>query len=74
MDMKLIGKRAAEARKTRGETQREVAQAVGVTREFITVFEAGYRFPSTITLIAIAEHLQVSLDYLVYGAKKGEET
>lgn len=72
MDMKQIGKRAAEARRTKGETQRDVAAAVGVTREFITVFEAGYRFPSTMTLIAIAEHLQVSLDYLIYG-KEGAE-
>lgn len=73
MDIKTIGKRAAEARRKLGLTQKEVAESVGVSREFITVFEAGYKFPSTLVLINIAETLQVSLDYLVFGGKGGCE-
>lgn len=69
MDIKSIGKRAAKARKELGLTQKDVAEAVGVSREFITVFEAGYKFPSTLTMINIAETLQLSLDYLVFGGK-----
>lgn len=72
MDIKLIGKRAAETRRKRGLTQREVAENAGVTREFIAVFESGYKLPSTLTMISIAETLGVSLDYLVFGSRDTE--
>lgn len=67
MDIKAIGKRARERRNELGLTQKEVAEAAGVTREFITAFEAGYRLPATLTLTAIAEELSISLDKLVLG-------
>lgn len=69
MDIKAIGKRAHERRLELKMTQREVAECVGTSREFITVFEAGYRLPSTMTLVAIAEVLGISLDWLILGTK-----
>lgn len=69
MDIKAIGKRVHDRRVELSMTQRELAEAVGTTREFITVLEAGYRMPSVMTLVAIAENLSISLDYIVLGTK-----
>ena len=55
MDFKAIGKRIRALRKKAGITQRELAEAAGVSREFITVLEAGYRIPTITTLCGIAE-------------------
>ncbi len=70
MDFKAMGKRIRALRKKAGITQRELAEAVGVSREFITVLEAGYRIPTVTTLCGIAEKLNVTIDYLIYGDKE----
>lgn len=69
MDFKAIGKRIFALRKEAGITQRELAEAAGVSREFITVLEAGYKIPTVATLCGIAEKLDVTVDYLIYGDK-----
>lgn len=69
MDFKSIGKRILALRKEAGITQRELAEAAGVSREFITVLEAGYKIPTVATLCGIAEKLDVTVDYLIYGDK-----
>ncbi len=69
MDLKAIGKRIFALRKEAGITQRELAEAAGVSREFITVLEAGYKIPPLATLCGIAEKLDVTIDYLIYGDK-----
>ena len=69
MDFKAIGHRILALRKEAGFTQRELAEAAGVSREFITVLEAGYKIPTVATLCGIAEKLNVTIDYLIYGDK-----
>ena len=68
--MNQIGIRARQRRQELGITQRELAEAVGVTKNFITIFEAGYKNPSVYTLNQIASELGVTLDYLVNGNEK----
>ena len=68
MDLKQIGHRIAAVRHDRGFTQRELAEAAGVTPQFITVLEAGYKIPTLIVIAGIADKLNVTLDYLVNGA------
>lgn len=67
--MNMMGIRVRAKRKEMGLTQKQLADAVGVTREFITAFEAGYKCPSVYLLAQIADKLNVSMDYLT----KGEE-
>jgi transcriptional regulator with XRE-family HTH domain len=69
IDYKSIGHRVREARQEKDLTQKDIADAAGVSREFITVFEAGYKTIALPTLCLIAQKLNVSLEYLVYGKK-----
>jgi transcriptional regulator with XRE-family HTH domain len=57
--------RLAEVRERRGLTQAELAGAIGVEPAQISNIERGYRSPSIETAVALAEHLDVSLDFLL---------
>ena len=54
-----------EARKSRGLTQKDVAEAIGVSRQAYANYETGNREPDFRTLLKIAECLGVSTDYLL---------
>lgn len=68
--MNQMGIRARKRRQEIGLTQKDIAEAVGVERPYITAFEAGYKTPSVYVLTQIAEKLGVTLDYLVNGGDK----
>ena len=68
--MNQMGIRARKRRQEIGLTQKDIAEAVGVERPYITQFEAGYKIPSVCVLTQIAEKLGVTLDYLVNGGDK----
>lgn len=68
--MNQMGIRARKRRQEIGLTQKDIAEAVGVSRPFITSFEAGCKIPSVSVLTQIAEKLGVTLDYLVKGGNK----
>ena len=68
--MNQMGIRARKRRQEIGLTQKDIAEAVGVERPFITAFETGYKTPSVYVLAQIAEKLGVTLDYLVNGGDK----
>lgn len=53
-----------ELRKERGETQKQVAAAVGIRERPYQYLESGQHQPSLDTFIALADHFGVSLDYL----------
>lgn len=59
-----IRDRLRELRKERGETQLQVAKAVGVTDRQYQRFESGVNLPGFDNLCALADHFEVSLDYL----------
>ena len=71
--MNQMGIRARKRRQEIGLTQKDIAEAVGVERPYITQFEAGYKIPSVCVLTQIAEQLGVTLDYLVNGDKKTKQ-
>jgi transcriptional regulator with XRE-family HTH domain len=56
--------RLYELRNSHGITQKQLAEAIGVTIRTITNYENGSRKPDIDTLIAIADYFRVSLDYL----------
>lgn len=51
-------------RKERGETQKQVAAAIGIRERPYQYLESGEHQPSLDTFVALAEHFGVSLDYL----------
>lgn len=64
---KILGRRLAEARKLRGLTQEDVADAAGVTGSTVSQWESGGVTPTLINLVAANTVLRVRLDWLFYG-------
>ena len=59
-----IGSRLKALRKERGETQAQVATAIGIGERHYQKFESGNNLPSFHNLCALADHFGVSMDYL----------
>lgn len=56
--------RMKELRVERGETQTQAAEAIGVTLRQYQRYEAGNQKPGLDYLLALADHFEVTLDYL----------
>ena len=59
-----LQERMRELRKEKGETQVQVAAAIGVTDRQYQRFETGVNLPGYENFVALADHFGVSLDYL----------
>ncbi|MDO4212006.1 MAG: helix-turn-helix transcriptional regulator [Bacteroidales bacterium] len=66
-----IGKRISGFLETKGMTQKEFAEATGITAASLSRYINGTREPKLENLSAMAEALDVSLDVLVEGAEHG---
>jgi transcriptional regulator with XRE-family HTH domain len=62
-----IGKRIRKRRQILEMTQKELAEAIGVTPQHISAIEQDKRDPSLSSLAKLAEELGVTIDYLVTG-------
>ena len=67
-----LQERMRELRKERKETQRQVADAIGVTDRQYQRFETGVNLPGFENLVGIADHFGVSLDYLAGRSDRWE--
>jgi transcriptional regulator with XRE-family HTH domain len=65
-----FGKRLAQRRQEMGMTQSELARALGVTSQYISITEQGKRSPSLTFLAGLARLLGVTTDYLIIGEKQ----
>jgi len=65
----LIGKRLKAARKTMGLKQEQVANFLGVPREYISYYENGTRPIDTISLNKLADLYGYSLSYLAWAKR-----
>lgn len=63
--MPLFGERLKELRRSRGLLQKELAGQLGVSRNTLASWEAGYRTPEMAAAQRLADYFQVSLDYLL---------
>ncbi|MBE6576907.1 MAG: helix-turn-helix transcriptional regulator [Ruminococcaceae bacterium] len=63
---KALGKRIRSIRTEKHISVQKIADSVGVQRSFINQLEAGDKFPSFGTLIAIINALGVSADEILY--------
>lgn len=62
--MMSFEQRLLEIRKNRGMSQETLAEKVGVSRQAVSKWETGEALPDYAKLIALADALEVSLDYL----------
>ncbi len=64
-----FGEKLKKRREERGMTQQTLADKLYVTRQAVSRWECGARFPDLITAKRIADELEISLDELVSGEK-----
>ena len=62
---KVFGERLLNLREERGETQDQLAKAVGITRQSLSRYETNERTPNIELIYNIAKHYEVSADYLL---------
>lgn len=63
----MLGKRIADLRRKRGLNQSELAKKLGLSTSAIGMYEQGRRDPSIPIIVALAEELGVTIDYLLTG-------
>jgi len=62
---KEIGLRISKVRTAKKMTQKDLAEAIGTSRQIINYYEAGSRQPKLDDIINISKHLGISSDYLL---------
>lgn len=62
-----IGKRISELRKKKGFTQEYIAEQLGVSRQAVSKWEQDQSTPDTKNLIALADLLNSSVEYIATG-------
>lgn len=60
-----IGQRLKQIRKSRGETQQQLGEAIGVVQQSVAAWELGTTYPALDTLVSIAKHYSVPTDYIL---------
>ena len=63
----MLGQRISILRRRAGLSQSELARRLQISASALGMYEQGRREPSMDTLVAIAEQLQVSTDFLLTG-------
>lgn len=63
--MDKVSRRIVELREEKGETQQELADAIGITRQSLSRYEIAARTINVDVLGALARHFEVSSDYLL---------
>ena len=69
-----IGKRILELRKKNGMTQEQLAEALGTTRQAVSKWESEKSSPDIDSVIRMGTLFDVSMDYLLLGEDKSEES
>ena len=65
--MKIMGERIAKLRRSIGLSQATLAKMLGLSTSTIAMYEQGRREPSVSIIIALADTLGVTIDYLLTG-------
>lgn len=69
----LIGERIKKQRLLNGYSRERLAEMAGITPRFCYDLELGLKNMSTNTLLKLSEALNVSVDYLLFGAQTEKE-
>ena len=73
IDFKAIGQKLKAERERIGQTQEEVAEAIGISAAFVGHIERGERSMSFNTLIHFCNYYRVTMDYLLSDTLLPEE-
>jgi transcriptional regulator with XRE-family HTH domain len=68
IDYEALGKRIAKRRKVLNLTQEDVAEAAGLSNNFISNIENNYSIPSIDSLLRICEAIDTTPNYLLLGS------
>lgn len=66
--------RIRELRRARGESQEELAEALGTTQATISRYETGQQWPTVATIERIAAHFSVRPEEMLAGLKVDTDT
>ena len=66
LDAKLIGEKLMELRTKKGETQKEVADAIGVAPSTYSMYENGERIPRDGIKVTLASHFKTTVHKLFF--------
>lgn len=69
MDAQAIGRRLSELRKESNKTQKEVADAIGVSVSTVAMYETGERIPRDIYKVRLAKLYRKSVTSLFFADK-----
>jgi len=73
MDLQLIGKFIAELRKTKGLTQEQLGEQLGVSNKTVSRWETGAYLPPAEALLAMSDLFSVSINEILSGKRLSEE-
>lgn len=73
MDQIKIGKFIAKERKSKGYTQRELADILGISDKTVSKWERGNGFPEVSLLLPLCKELDISVNELLSGERVSEE-
>lgn len=65
MNLKEMGQRIAKQRRIKGLTQEKLAEKVDISVVYLSGIEAGNKIASLKIMLAIANELEMSLDYMI---------
>lgn len=70
MDMKRVGNQIALLRKSKGLTQSELGERLGISFQAVSKWERGVTLPDTAILVDLAQILETSVDYILTGGSQ----
>ena len=70
MDQIKIGRFIAASRRAKGMTQRELAEALGLSNRTISKWECGDGLPELANILPLCELLDITADELLRGERK----
>ncbi|MBP3568202.1 MAG: helix-turn-helix transcriptional regulator [Lachnospiraceae bacterium] len=73
LDLTTIGFQIQSLRKSKGYTQNQLGDMVGVSFQAVSKWERGETLPDIGTFVTLAEVLDTTIDHLLHGGKKVTE-
>ena len=70
LDLSAVGYQIQSLRKTKGYTQNQLGDLVGVSFQAVSKWERGETLPDIGTFMMLAEVLDTTIDHLLHGGKK----
>ena len=70
MDMQNIGRQIEELRRSKGLTQSDLGERLGVSFQAVSKWERGETLPDTAILVPLAEILETTVDFILTGGEK----